>query len=500
VVLTADRTLTADYRLLFDGILAASQTTTTPSPILRAFLLPRARRGQMRGQVAPLGLRRVEAALLDGGFGAHEVAVADQDHLAQVIGRGTRAVGVSTGEPTGIGMSTTTVRAIAGGKAYPSVMFSSLMKDVRSAVEASGAGAKVVAGGPGAWQLVRRPDRRRELGIDHVITGYAEGNVADVFRALSQGDSLPEVISGEGVPASEIPRIRGASTMGVVEISRGCGLGCSFCTIAHTPMEHLPEATIVADVETNLAAGLNDICVISEDLFRYGAEGLQARPQALISLLSRLRGIDGLGIIQTDHGNIVSVSQYSDDELAEVRNLLVGSTGQQHPWVNLGVETASGALLEANGCAPKMGLYSAAEWADACTTQLKRLCRAGFCPMASIVVGLPGETQEDIRRTVAWVRSMSDENLSIFPLIYAPINGTPPPTARSLSRLQWQLIRTCYRLNFKRIPRMYWDSQRAARVGLARRCLMQVLGRGQALLWKVLLAWRSRRGRDAGAD
>ena len=35
VVLTADRTLTADYRLLFDGMLAASQTTTAPPAHLR---------------------------------------------------------------------------------------------------------------------------------------------------------------------------------------------------------------------------------------------------------------------------------------------------------------------------------------------------------------------------------------------------------------------------------------------------------------------------------
>jgi len=397
-------------------------------------------------------------------------------------------------------MSTTTVRAIAGGRAYPSVMFGRLLKTVRRAVEAGGARARVVVGGPGAWQLAARPVLRRELGIDHVITGYAEGNAADVFRAVGRGESLPEVIPGQGVPASEIPRIRGASAMGVVEVSRGCGLGCSFCTMARTPMEHLPEATILADVETNLAAGLKDICVISEDLFRYRAEGLRANPRALIALLTRLRRIDGLGMIQTDHGNIVSVSQYSDDELAEVRNLLVGTTGQQHPWVNVGVETVSGALLKAAGCAAKLGPYSEASWADVCKTQLKRLCRAGFCPMASIVVGLPGETEEDTRRTLAWVRSMSDENLSIFPVIFAPIDGSPPPTARSLSRLQWQLIRTCYRLNFRRIPGMYWDSQRAARVGLPRRCLIQALGRGQTLLWKMLFAWRSWRSRDAGAD
>jgi len=53
---------------------------------------------------------------------------------------------------------------------------------------------------------------------------------------------------------------------------------------------------------------------------------MKPNPQALISLLKSLRQIEGLRLIQTDHANIASIAQYSDDELRAVRDLLVGDT------------------------------------------------------------------------------------------------------------------------------------------------------------------------------
>ena len=349
--------------------------------------------------------------------------------------------------------------------------------------------AVVLAGGPGAWQFGENPGV-----VDHVVSGYAEGNVAAVFRSIMRGDVMPRVIPGEPVPPERVPRIAGATTMGVVEVSRGCGLGCRFCTMARTPMRHLPEDAVAADARTNVAAGVDNICAVSEDLFRYGADGAAVAPDALISLLTRLRELRGLRLIQTDHGNVASISQYGDRELARVRSLLVGDTGQKYPWLNVGVETASGGLLAAAGCGAKLGPGGKAGWAALCTEQLKRLVRAGFFPMASVVVGLPGETAEDTRRTLAWVESVSGERLAVFPLLYAPIDGTTPEPP---DELQWDLIRACYAINFRCVPAMYGDNQRAGGGGLAKRCVTRALGAGQVLLWKMLLARRSRRAARA---
>ncbi len=239
--------------------------------------MPRKAGGDVRAAVAPLGLRRAEAALLEAGFTAAEVAVAGEEQLDKAIGPATRIIGISSGEPAGLGMNSSTMTAIAGGQIYPQAMFRRLLGKIRRLNR--GIAAKIVLGGPGAWQIAGNPAQQQKLGIDHVVVGYAEQGLAAAFRTILRDEPLPQVLSGGWDPAVPIPPIRGASTMGVVEISRGCGLGCPFCTIARVPMVHLPPQTILADVHTNVDAGANNVALLSEDFFRYGAAGREGRPR-----------------------------------------------------------------------------------------------------------------------------------------------------------------------------------------------------------------------------
>lgn len=486
VVLTADRTLTAGYRLLFDGMLAACQTSAIPPAALAGLLLPRG-----HGRVAPMGLRRIEAALLRGGFDETEVQFAEDAALAGAIGPATRVIGISAGEPTGRGMNSNTMTGVAGGRIWPEYYFKTLLRQVKRLRAERAPEARIVLGGPGAWQLAGDEAARRELGIDHVVTGYAEGNAAEIFKALAEGQALPPVIEGRGVAPEAAPPIRRPSTMGVVEISRGCGLGCGFCTIARTPMIHLPLETILSDVRTNVAGGNPNIALLSEDFFRYGASGVKTNPDALIGLLAAIRKIEGVGLIQIDHVNVISIAQYSDAELRRVRELLDGGLDCRHPWVNIGIESASGELLQSCGGGPKMGRDRERDWGAFCSEQLRRLCRAGFLPMASLILGLPGEREADLQKTLAWVEGLRGEAVTVFPMLHAPIDGSAPPAMGALGRLHWRIIRESYKFNFKWIPRMYWHSQRAAGVSAGRRLLLQAMGWGQVLQWNAIFAYRN---------
>ncbi|NQT54025.1 radical SAM protein, partial [bacterium] len=342
---------------------------------------------------------------------------------------------------------------------------------------------------------------RRQLGIDHVITGYCEANVADLCRQIADGaDGAQVVLEGEAPDAAAVPPIRGASVMGSVELSRGCGLGCEFCTLGGIRMSHLPADTILADAQTNLAAGVRSIALIGEDTFRYGGNGRHVNPDALLDILARLRALDGLRLIQTDHANISSAEQFADEQLRELRRLFVGDQRHRYLWLNLGVETAAGHLLAANGGRGKMGGHDPADWGDVCHEQVQRLIAAGFFPLVSLVLGMPGETEDDVAQTARWVERFRDARLAIFPLFHAPIDGHAPPFRRAdMTPAHWRLFRACYRLNFKWTPRLVWDNQAGAGVGLPKRLLLQAMGRGQMAWWKALFVWHSwRAGRARG--
>jgi radical SAM superfamily enzyme YgiQ (UPF0313 family) len=435
----------------------------------------------------------LEAALLAGGFSPDEVAVVREDQLDRAVGKSTRIIGISSGEPAGLGMNSSTMAAVAGGRIYPQAMFGRLMRKLHR-LNRDGR-AKIVLGGPGAWQIAGRAEARRELGVDHVVIGYAEPSAAGAFHRILRREAMPEVLAGGWQPSIPIPAMRGASTMGVVEISRGCGLGCTYCTIARAPMVHLPPETILADVRTNVAAGGTNIAAISEDFFRYGANGMEVCPDSLIGLLRAIREIPQVRLIQIDHANLVSIAKYGEEQLETVHDLLAGEDRRRWVWVNVGMETAAEELLRGLGTPAKTRRDTSESWGAFCFRQVERLCRANFFPMVSLMVALPGERDADLRETLAWVESLPDRPLAVFPLIYAPVDGAAPPDARGLRPLQWDLIRACYRRNFRWVPRLFRDNQIAAGTPWLRRTALQGMGYGQIAQWKLLLAWHRRSSR-----
>jgi len=481
----------ADYRILLDGMFAAAQTTSVPERLMRSFVAPPIPCNDGRATRAPLGLRLVEATLIREGYARDDVAIVPPEHLRRAVGPATRVVLVSSGDPLGLGMNDSTMSAIAGGEPYVHVWLRTMLRRLR-AMRSAHPHLKVMVGGPGAWQLGRNDVECADLGIDVVFSGYAERDLAALVREVADGPAIKLAHTASRVDASDIPEILGPTSMGVVEISRGCGMGCRFCTLRAEPMVHLPVDKILHDVETNVRHGVTSVCLVSEDLLRYGGGNGKVRPEQLIELVEAVRAVPGLRLIQTDHVNVSSVLQFPQAELRRLHDGMTRGVRHEHLWVNIGVESASGELIAANGCAAKIRPFHISEWEEAGEEAVRRLIAAGFIPMVSLVFGLPGETQEHVRRTLGLVKRLAGERLMIFPLFYAPLeHGRKPFGLGNMTPLHWRLFRLCYRQNFRWLPRVYWDNQRGAGVPLGSRLLMQAVGRANALHWTFRFVCKS---------
>jgi radical SAM superfamily enzyme YgiQ (UPF0313 family) len=477
IILTADRLLMADYACLFDAMVAASQTTTTPRLILESLLMPPPRSNSIEAANAPLGLRRIESALHAAGI---EAMVVHPDRLQDAIGRDTRIVGIATGEPLGKGMNSSTMVAIAGGRIWAQVFFD----QVYSKVKMLAPHASIAIGGPGAWQIAQTHPTNLT-----VVDGYCEGNIASIFREMLGTRQPLGTVKGDYT--ADIPKIRGASSIGAIEMSRGCGLGCEFCTIARTPMTHMPLDTILSDVDVNIRGSQKNLSLLSEDFFRYGAQGMRVNPAGLIEILRQIRENQAIKLLQIDHVNVSSIAQFSDEELREVHRLL--TLGQRHEflWVNIGIETASGELLIRNGGKSKMAGCRPDDWYDFTQEQIRRLMRAGFYPLVSLVLGLSHEDPRDAELNLRWVQELKNQRMSVFPVALAPLGKYHSPP--QLNRIHWKTVIESYRLNFKWAPKLVWDNERGAGAPIARSIAAQLIGKTQVLWWNASFRLRKRK-------
>lgn len=488
VVLVADRTLSANYKVLFEGIFATMQTTQVPEIAMRNFVSPPVKTDDMgRARTVPLGLRRVESALLKyTDLGPDDIICTTPEFLPKLLGPSVKVVAISSSDPLGQGMSNTTTKNFWKGELYTSYWTRKMLRQIADAKQKYD--FKVVAGGAGAWQWDRYEDKTAKETIDVIFEGYFETKGPQLFTDLIEGRPTPNYILEEDTCAEKVQPISNPSLLGIIELSRGCARGCKFCTMADKKMSHLPADTICSDLETNVAGGIKSVVSGSEDFFRYGATGIKPDFEKLRDLLKQMRQVKGLSFMQIDHANISTVAQMTDDQLQEVRRLLTWEKESNYLWVNMGVESANGHLV-AQSSPGKIAPYKPEDWEDIVRQTVERMSKNGFFSVVSLILGLPGEIPDDVARTLKLVKYLENQQAVIFPVFYEPltaeqIKGGFGFTVDRMRADHLELYSTCYEINFRKVPLLFWDNQRAGGVSWLKRSTMQLLGKTEVYSWR----------------
>jgi radical SAM superfamily enzyme YgiQ (UPF0313 family) len=453
IVLTTDETMMSNYR----GGMFVGFSTCMPQGILPDWFFfrvwsPPVPRKNGRALYSDFGLRLVEASLAKE-FGEDEVAVVHPYDLERVVGSRTEIIAISGHDFLGINPPTSEfVDLVDTGPPYNRVKFFELMAKPIMKEKV------VVAGGKAAWQLADESTMDK-LNIDYVHLGEGELTIPQMFKSIIEGEKLPRIIEGRAPRVEEIPNIIGATIHGLVEIGRGCGRGCSFCTpnmlkFACKSIEHIER-----DVRMNAAAGQSSVLLHSEDVLRYGANGMEPDKERVLALFRRVASVEGVNNIGASHIALATV-YHNPDLVKAVSETCYSMLPQDWIGAQTGIETGSERLL-AKYMKNKALPSSAEKWPEIVTQAFGILDDNNWVCAATMINGLPGETTDDVVKSIELVEELKKTSTLtlVIPMNFVSMRGSVLDseqtfTIKKMTPEHWQLLGECLEHDLNVVPKL----------------------------------------------
>ncbi|WP_010900717.1 B12-binding domain-containing radical SAM protein [Thermoplasma acidophilum] len=455
-VLVSDTTLSYEYRHfpLLD-FLPCAPGKAIPGPIYRFLKGPEPPNVNGIVKYAPYAIRKIEASLVRA-FGRDSVVVVDEDYLGQYVDDKTEVIGVSTMDPLGLGPTTMSYYALFGGDldAWVRREWDSLMEKVNKARE--GKKAKLIVGGPGVWEFTILRDEIDKYKVDYYVQGETDDVVAELFRQVAEDNidkqmffngymsydenfhkvlKKDEKFLARGITQSayprleDIPEIINPSMKGMVEVMRGCGVGCDFCEVTLRPLRYMPLNMIVDEIKINVAGGVDNAWLHSDEIFGYKhGHFFEPNEEALSELFSTVMSVPGVKTSNPTHGRISIPAGYP--EMMEKLSKILKAGPRNWIGIQTGLETGSEELAKKHMPNKTLPLRIGVDgsWQDivwqGVFVETRNYWRSAF----TIQVGQEGETPEDLWETIALINKLSNSyvdgrpfEFTVTPLVNVPL-------------------------------------------------------------------------------
>jgi len=458
VVLTCDRTMASNYHgNTFFGFSACLPAGVLPDWFYYPVFCPSGsvdKRGAMLR--SNYGMRKIEAALLAKGFHREDIIVAHPEHLDKVITENTKILSISSNDPLGMGPATSTFVQLWGGEGRMAVKLKELLR--HPAVQTHK--PIVFLGGPGAWQLAVHPEKRRELGVDCVVVGEGEVTAPKLFSQVLDGHGkLEEVVQGEMAQDEDIANIVGGTICGIVEATRGCARSCAFCVPSLKKVRSRPLENIMHEVRVNVEAGNRGVILHGEDILLYQSDGLNVNSTAVVELFEEVYHIPGVQWVSASHASLSSAVS-SPKTVEDISQTLELGT-EKHPTkaFQVGIETGSPEIIRKH-MKGKAYPFTPEEWPRVVEEGFRLFHENHIVCCSTIIIGLPGEVQDDIQQTIDLVQSLRPYQSIIVPLLFTPMETTRLEYARPflkehLTPKHYELLTACWDHNLDWFPALW---------------------------------------------
>ncbi|MBW2136104.1 MAG: tRNA (N6-isopentenyl adenosine(37)-C2)-methylthiotransferase MiaB [Deltaproteobacteria bacterium] len=326
----------------------------------------------------------------------------DSDYLSQLLLQDRFEASRRPEDADLIMINTCTVRRKAEQKAYSLLgrMVSIKRKRPDTIIGLVGC----IAQQEGAQLLERFP------GLDFVLGTREIGRIGEVLDQVEgTGERIAATdLNKTSLPSGHLPGYFAGKVKGYLSIMEGCDNFCSYCIVPYVRGREVsrPPKEILSEAKSLVSQGVKEITLLGQNVNSYRPE--EDDSFGFPSLLRELEEVDGLRRIRftTSHPK-----DLSDDLIRCFRELR-----KLCPHIHLPVQSGSNRVLKLMNRG-----YTREKYAE--LIQRLRDARPDIAVTSDIIVGFPGESDEDFHLTLDLIRKIQFD--SIYSFKYSDRKGTP---------------------------------------------------------------------------
>ena len=249
-------------------------------------------------------------------------------------------------------------------------------------------------------------------GVDAVVGNRQKLRVAEIAQGLVAAGRKPEgplveVPSLEGAEFESMSITRFGRTRAYVKIEDGCESRCAYCAIpaARGPIRSKPMADVVAEVRALTERGCREVVLTGIETGAWGRDLGQLRLQDLLREIDRIPGIGRIRLGSLDP------TVMTPDFVAGIKEL-----SSLAPHFHLSMQSGCSATL-----ARMRRKYNRTQAEAAIARVREAIASVQFT--TDMIVGFPGETEEEFAESADFARRAGFLHIHVFP--YSKREGTP---------------------------------------------------------------------------
>lgn len=247
--------------------------------------------------------------------------------------------------------------------------------------------------------------------VDIVLGTSDYGNIVDAVDSLYEGKiDFRKKYECKAGGMEHLMSDRDVSTSGFawLKIGEGCLHRCSFCAIPLIRGSYVsrPMEDILAEAKAIAAKGYKEIVLTAQDTTNYGIELYKKR--MLPELLDKISKIEGIEVIRVLYG-------YMDGIDEELLNTIKDNPKVAH-YLDIPIQ---------HGCDRILKAMRRHDTVDVITNKLEMIRKIipDITIRSTVLVGFPGETEEDFNELLDNLKKWKFDRLGCF--AYSPEEDTP---------------------------------------------------------------------------